>query len=362
MMWAVSDRFLEALKYPHQVATRVTCTINGVAEEVQIGREASVSVDGTNRIRRRANLKIIGSKAYVKRLRTPGAVFQIEHGIQFSDGPEYVPVFTGELSPGGQAFGSYEAPFTLVDWGAWLARTGLVSPYTPTFTTSRVAAIQALVVGGRPGTTFINTAGGRGYVGDARMWTGSRLEAISELARDAGVEAYFLPDGRFTTHLLPSVSSTPVWSISPGEGGTLMGGSVDQQLESGPNTVVVRPSAWWQTWTQQRVSITNPDDPRHPSKVGVIPMFIDSPTAETAGSARQIGLSQLWLNQGAQDSLQLTAIANPALEGGDVIRVVTPQIGDEEADVYQHYVTGFTLNLATGAMDVRTRMQVVTGG
>lgn len=362
MMWAVSSRFLEALKYPHQVATRVTCEISGVVEEVPIGRGGTVTVDGTNRIRRRANLPIIGSRAFIKRLRTPGAVFRIEHGIQFSDRPELVPVFTGELAPGGQGIGSNEASFTLLDYGAWLARTQLISPFTPSVTTTRVSAVHALVSQGKPGTELRNEVGDSGVVGAGRMWTGSRSDAIADIARDGNFTGFFLPDGAWVSRPIPAVSDQAVWQITPGDGGTLIGGTIDQPLASGPNTVTVRPSAWWQAWTQQTVSITNPADPRHPSKVGVIPLFIDSDTAESAGQARSIAARQLAYREGDQDTMQLDAIANPALEAGDVVRVVTPTVGQDVAEVFQHFITAFTLNLATGAMSVTTKRQVAIDG
>lgn len=360
-MWALSERFLDALKYPHQIVTRVTCTIGSSVEEVPITRAGTVTVDGTNRVRRRANISIIGSRSFIKKMRTPGAVFRINHGLRFTSDEELVPVFTGELSPGGQGFGVQEAAFTLLDWGAWLARTPLTSPYTPVSTTSRVAAVQTLVAQGRPGTTFVNEVGGGGQVGQSRMWEGNRLDAISEILRDATAVGFFLPDGSWVTRRLPTLETPAVWTIAPGDGGTLSGGSNNQALEVGPNTIIVRPTAWWQSWTQQVVSITDTNDPRHPSKVGVIPKVVESATLGTAVEARLLGRAQLSAWEGVQDNLQLDAISNPALEAGDVIRVITPTVGEDAAEAFQHYVNGFTLNLATGGMSVSTRRQVADG-
>jgi hypothetical protein len=52
-------------------------------------------------------------------------------------------------------------------------------------------------------------------------------------------------------------------------------------------------------------------------------------------------------------------ISNPALEGNDAIRVVTPAVNTDPANIFQHFVDSFTLDLVSGSMNLSTRAQAV---
>jgi hypothetical protein len=65
--------------------------------------------------------------------------------------------------------------------------------------------------------------------------------------------------------------------------------------------------------------------------------------------------------QGTAETLSLGALSNPALEAGDPIRVITPQLGQDAGTAFQHYVDLFTLDLIGGAMTCQTRSQVTVG-
>ena len=128
------------------------------------------------------------------------------------------------------------------------------------------------------------------------------------------------------------------------------------------NTVVVRPSTTdgSQTWTQQVVQITDTTNPRHPDKIGVVPYFWSSPTIQNAGQAITAAYTILFRVLGTTETLDLGLISNPALDGNDVIRVITPQVNQDPADIFQHFVDTFTLDLVTGSMSLGTRSQAVS--
>lgn len=356
-MWPVTNLFLEALRKPQKRITTGTYTVPG-GEPVEIRfKSGRVSLSDQNRIRRRADITVFGRTADYQAMMTPGTLFRIEHGLRMGNITETVPVFCGEVNRGRQLFGggAGEIVLPLLDLGGWLARSDFVEPFAPSAGTTRIQAITDVVQDARPGTTVIVTATDTGTIGRNQMWTGSRWDCISDLTADGGTEAFFQPDGTFLIRNQPTLSTPSSWSPN----GVLSAAARERPMERLYNTVVVRPSATdgSQTWTQQVVSITDPAHERHPDKIGVVPYFLPSPTASTAAIAQRAGQLRLSRVLGTSETLNLGLISNPALEGGDVIRVVTPQIGNEPANIFQHIVDSFAFDVMTGGMSLSTRAQ-----
>lgn len=356
----VTPTFLKALTSPHKILTNCTYTVPGgqpVTVQLQSGQ---VTVDATQRIRRTANVTVYGQQADYAAMTTPGTVFHIDHGLDYGGGTtETVPVFHGEVLEGDQLIGDGTINLSqLADHGNWLGRAQFITPYAPAASTLRTAAISSIVTTARPGTTVTVTATDTGTVGTQNVWSASLLDAITALCKDGNMDAAFQPDGSFLIQDLPNLSSQAVWTAQ----GVLESGTRQRPMSKMYNTVVVRPSGTngAQTWAQQVAQITDTTNPRHPNNIGVVPYFIDSPTIMSAGAALTAAKNMLYRVLGTTETLSLGLISNPALDANDVIRVIAPAVNSDPANIYQHIVDGFTLDLVTGSMSLNTRSQAVS--
>lgn len=359
-MWEVSSRFLNALGTPHRIITEATVTPPSADPITLKLKGGSVSADAGANYRRTGALSLLGGQAVYEALTAPGAIVHIDHGISFGNEQELVPVFHGEVETGSQEFGDSTLSCRLVDLNKRVERVRFLAPFSATSSSTRPAMIAQIVQDARPGTEVNNISTDTGTVGSV-VWDESRIDAIKALSRDGALDAFWLPDGRFQIRQQLDLSSPSVWTVTPGVRGVLKAASRARPMDRMYNTVVVRPSATdgSQTWTQQVVQITDPNHPRHPDKIGVVPYFWASPTASSAAVARKAGQSILSRVLGSTESVDLRLMSNPALEAGDPIRVVTPQIGHDEAAILSHFVDSFTLDLVSGEMRLQTRSQVI---
>jgi hypothetical protein len=357
-MWTVSPTFLQAIQFPHKLISKFTYTVPGGAPVVLKVQSGTVSVDASQRIRRTANLTVFGLQADYDAMTTPGTLFHIDHGIDFGgSSTELVPVFQGEQTDGEQRIGDGTIALSLADSATWLSRSRFLTPYAPVATTTRVQAISNIVTAGRPGTAVTNLSHDTGTVGSQNVWSDSRLDAITSLCKDGGTDAFFQPDGTFVIRDLPTATTASVWTAS----GILESGARKRPMDKMYNTVVVRPSATdgSQTWSQQTAQITDTSNPRHPNYIGVVPYFWASPTAGSAAAALTAAQSILYRVMGTTDTLSLGLISNPALDANDVIRVVTPPVNTDPANIFQHFIDTISLDLVTGSMSLGTRAQAV---
>lgn len=360
-MWPVAQRYLDALGGPHRIVTSVTATPTmGDAVTLEL-KSGTVGVDDGARVRRKASLDVLASAADYSVLSQDGTVIRVDHGIDFGGTEQItVPVFTGEVVKGSQRLGDGSVSLQCADLWTRITRCRFLTPYSPNPSTSRVAAITSLVEAAIPGTTVTSTASDTGAVG-TQVWQESRADAISDIAAEGGMDAFFLPDGSFLIRDTPTTQSSPVWGISAGAGGTLKSGERERPKDRMYNTVIVRPSSadGSQTWGQQVAQVTDPANPRHPDRIGVVPYFWASPTITDAFTALSIARRILDRVLGSTETISLGAVSNAALEGGDVIRVTTPAVNDQPADIFQHFIDGLRLDLVTGGMSLSTRSQSV---
>lgn len=359
-MYPISDRFVAALRKPQTRSTVVTVTPpGGSAQTLRVRREDgnTVTLDSNQRIRRKALLSVYATAAQYEAIAAPAALFRVTHGLAY--GPnltELVPVFTGELTRAARVIGGGDVgtvALPLQDLGGWIDRTRFLTAWTVAAGTARWAAIAAMVTDSRPGTVVTNLSTAGGSTGADQVFTDSRWDAIGALATDGGLEAFFGPDGAFVIRDAPLTTTTPIWTAT----GTLKSVSRERPLDKLYNTVVVRPSAsdGSQTWSQQIAQVTATSNPRHPSKIGVVPYFYASPTIQTSDQALAVAVKMLDRVLGTTESLNLDAISNPALEGSDVILVGTPAINTERARSFRHFIDTASLDLIGGGMTLATR-------
>lgn len=356
-MWEVSDRFLNAIRYPHKTRTTVTLTTDDGDTTLNL-INGTIACDTNSRIRRTGTLTLDGDNTTYQKLTNPAAVITINHGLVYGNTTELIPVFTGFALNPQRRFGDGTITVSLRDYAYYMVRQSFTSPYAPSTSTTRPAAIQALIEGRTP-ATVTNTATDTGTIASDSVWTQSPWDPINQLATDGGMEVFFTPDGNAVIRDLPSLTQPPVWTATSGEFGVLETATLNTTTDMPYNQVIVRPTATdgSQTWTQQTATVAA-SDPRHPDNIGDVPFILESATITNASDALTLASQKLEQLTAPRGALSLTTVANPALEGNDVIRVITPNLNREAGTSFQHFIESFTLNLNTGSMDIRTRAQV----
>ena len=363
-MLPVSARLIAALAKPQKRVTKVTYTTPGGAEVSLRFKRGSINMDSTSRIRRRGTVRVYDEQVDFSDVTTPGTIFRVQHGLTFAGvaEPETPYVICGVLNKATAPLGGKAGELTLplVDLASWVEECRFVEPYAPADGTTRIAAIQAIVAAALPTVTFQVTATDTGTVQSGQLFTGSRLDAISTLTSDGGTEAFFLADGTYLIRNQASFTDTPAMTVR----GLLIDGENyrERPMDKTYNMVVATPSAsdGSQTWTQQVAKITDTTDPRHESKIGPRPYFLPMPTAKTEAAALHGAQARLERLKGTAENLSLAIVGNPALEGGDMLVIVVPAVGDEPARTYRHMLDAASLDLNTGKMPLDTRSQEVS--
>jgi hypothetical protein len=355
---AVSQQFLDALGVSHRNATVFTCTPPGGDPVTLRWSSLSVAFNASIGIRRTADATlppVLGTDLY-SIVSTPGAIFHVEHGIDYGAGrTELVDVFHGEAADGGVNIVAGEIRLRLSDLWQRVERCRFPSPYSPSAGT-RSARIAAAITSAVPAATVnVLTEDGGSTVG-GKTWDRDRTQFVKDLAADGSLDAYFEPDGSFTIRSLPLMdAASSVYVLRTGEYGTIINADRERPLDRLYNTVIVLPSDESQTWARQTATVTDPDHPRHPDKIGVVPFFYSSPTITTAGRAATAGRSILQRVLGTTETLKLGALSNPALEGGDIVTVVHESTETDPGFGAAHFVDSGTLDCATGEMTLQTR-------
>lgn len=210
-----------------------------------------------------------------------------------------------------------------------------------------VAAITALILRSIPDAEIVST------VVDAaigpRTWDieGDPWAAITEIAAALGAEVYCDADGVFTIAALPDLlEATPVWTVAAGEGGAYVSANRGMSLDGVYNGVLARGENP-ETGVAPVSDLVVDDDPGSPTywdgPLGHRPLFYTSATLTTTGQCTAAATLKLRAAKAPNASADISALPNPALEPGDVLRVTYPD-GTKEL----HQVASFTVPLEVG--------------
>lgn len=349
-VYPVSNRFLARLAESHTPVTQVQLflTDGRVLDLEHTG--GSVTVDRAQAVRRTctvtgADVSLI-PRTPTDELATYGATLRISRGVEYGDGSsELVPlgVFRLDSVDGDVTFG----PVTLSgkDRSAIVQDDKLTAPYRATGTV--VSAITALIQRSLPtavvtSTIVDATIGSRIFDIEADPWA-----AVQEIAAAAGAECYATPDGEFTITTLPDLATaTPVWAVEATEGGVYISGTRGMSSDGVYNGVLARGEN-----TSDNVApvsyLATDNDPNSPTywsgPYGRRPMFYSSATLITTAAAQNAARLKLAEAKAPNASGDFSSLPNPALEPGDVLRVVHDD-GSREL----HQVASFSVPLDLG--------------
>lgn len=349
-MYTVSDRFLPRLAESHTPVTEVQLlTTDGRVIPVE-HTGGSVPVDRGQAIRRTCTVTGCDPSLIpltpADELATYGARLRIAVGVDYGDGTQElagVGVFRLDEVSGDPSFG----PVTLTGKGieCIVADDLFTEPYRASGTV--VSAVTALIRRSIPAAEILPLIGTVNI--GSRTWDrgGDPWAAVQEIAAAAGAEVFTNGDGVFVIAVLPDILTTdPVWTVSASEGGVYIAGSRSMRsagvhngvLAMGENAEEGVPPVQW---------LATDDDPGSPTywggPFGRRPTTYSSSTLITNQACRAAAELRLRTEKSPNAAGDFSAVPNPALEPGDVIRVVHP---DELRELHQ--AAAFTIPLSVG--------------
>lgn len=368
-MLPVSADFLTTVQRSHErilVAKIATPTsVDGVFNTpvvFQVGG-GSVTANFTNGQRYEMTVDVTpdDTRTWADVLLTPGGIFTLDVQVRTSgDSYEQVRLFTGELSSAPQV-SVYGDGFSLTCQDQWirLERCRYLSPYTTPVAT-RSSIMTTAVTGAIANVSVITSPAASATHEGGLVVDKMRTDLIIDLANDAAPDyaVGFNANGAFLIDTQPDLSTDPsVWTVSDGDAGTLIDFQQIKEVDRLYNAVVVKPSSDTQTWSQVVVEVTDVNHPRHKSKIGLVPYFVNAPTATTTTVAANIGMTTLQRIIQQQSSGRVIAVDNPALEPGDVIQCVMTT-GPNQGTVIPAIVTSIKRDLLAATMELEVQPNV----
>lgn len=355
-MYDVSDRFLARLAENHTPVTLVQLFTTDGRVITLDHTGGSVPVDRGQSIRRTctvtsADVSLIPLTP-TDQLATYGARLRIARGVDYGDGTqELVPLGMFRLDEAGGELTAGPVTLTGKDLSVIVADDKFTAPYQATGTV--VGAITALVTRSIPDAEVISSIvdvpiGARTWDTDGDPW-----EACREIAAAAGAEVYVNADGVFIIAALPDLLTTdPVWAVEASEGGVYVAATRSMSSAGVFNGVLARGEDSG-TATAPVSYLATDDDPFSPTywggAFGHRPTTYSSSTLTTTGACAAAANLKLRAAKAPNARGDLSAMPNPALEPGDVIRVSHPD-GIKEL----HQLQSFTVPLEGGDFPIAT--------
>jgi kumamolisin len=341
-VYPVSQQFLEAIRHSHSPIFYVDVWRGGVRQTpaeyqsygLPISPGGTVTIDCGSQVRRQCSLTIadpaLNPQAAQDLLSPYGTELAISRGIQYPNGTqEWVPlgwfrIDKAVASQAGQT-GATGIQITGRDRSSYIAEDQFVTTVASSQATV-VAEIRALVADAVP----IHVPGMRDLTGDltacpSQVYDGrDRAAAIATLATAIGAEFFFAADGTPTLRKIATPASAPAWTIDAGIAGVLI--QADTSADRGlifNGWVVTGERADGTAGAYALVTDTNVLSATYWSgPFGKKPGYFSSPVLTSTAMCTAVGTALLARSAAAGWTIDLTAIPNPALDGGDVIVAV----------------------------------------
>lgn len=358
-MWPVSANFLKAITGTPTVTSRVELWYGGT-KVVPSMKVLSGSVSGSrSMVRRTLSLSVTAATRADRRdlweqVSLPGAEIRAFRGVEFLDGSvEEVPL--GVFLTRQPAIDERSGVLT---FGTCPDRMQRVIDYT--FETPRTSSagmtypqqVQQLLGEAVAGLQFTSNTGTYAGAVPSAVWESDRAGAIRQLSTSVAAETWFGPSGAAVMGRVKQLSDPADWKLYPGSR-ALVEAQASVDWDAAYNVVVARgdrldggPAVFGVARDTNPASVTYWRGPMGPK-----PRQYASPLLTSNAMCVLAAQSLLAKSTGARKSIDLTAVANPALDVGDRIDVVLPQAGWSE----RHVVDSFSIDLTSAAMTVTSR-------
>lgn len=364
-MRTVTEPFLAALTRSHTLAVRADLLYGGqLVDELQV-TAGSVTLDRTAEIRGRCDLTIDGTGLIPSSPFDPvtpfGAEIQVFRGVELSTGPELVSLGVFGVQDIKTEGGTIA--LSGLDRAQAVKDAELESTYVVPAGTNYATAIQSLIDAGVPGLTyrFADITETTPLLVFADDTDGGRWAAALQMATSVGCDLYFDGDGRCVLEPVPDPRSDAVATLADGDGGIIVTAAKAWSRTAAYNAVIAYSSNPAATGPPAR-AVVRDIDPTSPTyyygPFGRKPRRYASPLITTTSQAQSAADAMLRQVLGVAQSLDLSAVPNPALEPGDIIRVTRSTLDVDELDVLDSLT--IPLDLA-GTMTAGVRARQVAG-
>lgn len=357
-MHPVSDLFLDTLRVSHVVQVRVDVYRGAVLliEDLPIS-DGEVSVDSGSQVRRTLSLTVADPSLDpgtdpLAPLAPYGTELVVQRGVRYPDGSvEWCPLGVFRIQEVQTSASGQAVSITGADRGAAIQDARFTSVMAAVTSNTIPQEIARLITSVLPTVTVTNRTTSTAAT-PAVFWEEDRWAAIEELAKSIGAEVYFAPDGNAVIVPTPSINDAPAWWADAGETGVLVEAEMRLTREGTYNGVR---ASGENGDTAPVTALVTDNDPTSPTlwggPFGTKPRFYVSPLITTVEQATSAATSILNKFRGMTRQLDLTLVPNPALEGGDVVRVRFPN-----GVVETHLVDALKVPLdPKGAMSMSTR-------
>lgn len=371
-MRPVSAKFLTTLQGSHLAVFRArVCTTfqtgtNPTGTEIDI-KDGDVTSSATSVIRSTLSLTTSASWPRLQSdLLAPfGNEIYIERGIAYGNGQrEWVGLGYFRINTPEQD----DVPDGLVTIAATDRMAGIVdarfeAPRQFAATLTRGQLVTTLISEVYPAATvsWDDTAVRDAQVGRTIITEDDRAGTLNDLITSLGKTGYWRYDGVFRIETPPSITGAAEWTIAAGASGVLIQMSRGLTRERVYNAVIATGEAG-DTAAPARGVARNLDQSSptyYFGPFGPVPMFYSSPFLTNNAQATSAATTLLRQQLGLPYQVELSSIANPALEPYDVIQVRYPiNARNRSLRTETHVLDGVTIPLVpTSPIVLKTREQ-----
>jgi hypothetical protein len=355
-MWNISALARQALRGSHQITVRATAyaTIGEQPGIPIIG--GTITSDAKSKVRRSGTVEVgdpdLFPVAPIAALSPISSELAVEYGVIVPGQaePEWIPVIRGpiqKVSAGWRGKLSVE----VADRSAGVGQDRLDVP-SQTQEGTFIDEITRLIRETQPLAEVVDLTGDTREAPTLEIDTDRWGEGIEKLADGIGAEVFTDAAGRYVVRPQPTFADPVAWVIDAGEGGVMVDLKREFTRERVYNAVVAR---------GERTDGTAPvyakwvdDDPASPTfyggPFGKRVRFYSSPLLTTVEQCYATAQALGERAKGIVATVQVTAIANPALEAGDVILIALP-----DGTTQRHIIDAVPIPLGLGTQQLTTR-------
>lgn len=359
-MLTASSTFLDGLRYSHKIMSRASLIDRGTGGVITTFDivSGSMSLDSRSNIWRQVSMEL--TSPWVERfdLLDVTGLIRVERGVLYYDkGEEWVTVGEFYIQELSHVYSGRRVAVTAYDIGTAVEDFRLITPYVPqsqvgvqlTF----VQAIQDLLDAAVPGAQLVLDPGVDTLMTPTigTVFSGSRWDAINQLAKPLGAIVHPTADNTFRIHKVTG-DEQPVWQVFSGKGGALVDVTNVRSRREQFNAVHVR----WESPAGSGVALIVDSDPDSPTywlgPFGKKPAPEESlPETDSNSAATEAAIALLNQYKGFARSLSFTSITNPLLEPLDVVQITTPGGLTED-----YVIDSITYDLGGATMTCETRL------
>ena len=333
-MWSVSAQFLDAIRRPPAIKTRVEVWRGGVRQDT-FGDDGlpiyagQVQVDGTKLTRRTlTGLQVDATDDNWALLSPVGTQLRCYRGFRYGPGSsELAPLGWFDLTSFSETYGdAWDGTVdTAVDPMNRVQRAQFTAPRTfaaGTLITTVISTLLSEVLG-----SVHVTATSTAALLSTAVYERDRLDAIDKACQSIGACAYVAPDGTPTLADIPTLG-TPVWTVDTGDSG-VMYKTVRQRSTDDTFSAVVATGTAIDGAAPFAPQIAYDTDPSSPTyylgDFGLVPYYLSSDLFTSAGQAMAAAQARLPLVTAPHAQMNIDAECNSALEAFDTIAVALPK-------------------------------------